>query len=52
MTKYIPMKERESLEYYKLVEHRELTTEFVSQTIADAKKCGFIVCHNHPHLVV
>ncbi len=46
--KYIPKEELETLEYHKLVEHREYTVEFLKQTIKDAKNCGFLVCHNHP----
>lgn len=48
ITKYIPKEELENLQYHKLVENRELTVEFIRQTVEDAKKCGFLVCHNHP----
>ena len=48
ITKYIPQEELATLQYHKLVENRAHTVEFVRQTIADAKKHGFIACHNHP----
>ena len=48
ITKYIPKEELENLQYHKLVENRELTVDFIRQTVEDAKKCGFLVCHNHP----
>lgn len=48
MTKYIPKKELKALEYHRFVENREYTVEFVRQTVEEAKKAGFLVCHNHP----
>lgn len=48
ITKYIPKEELENLQYHKLMENRALTVEFIRQTVEDAKKCRFLVCHNHP----
>ncbi len=47
-TKYIPKEELEKLEYHYLVEHREFSVPFLKKMIDDARKCGFLVCHNHP----
>lgn len=48
ITKYIPQEELKTLCYHKLVEERQYSVDFLKQTIEDAKKCGYIVCHNHP----
>ena len=48
ITKYIPKEELENLQYHKLVETRSYTVEFIKQTVKDAEKYGFLVCHNHP----
>ena len=47
-TRYIPQEELENLQYYKYVERRENTVEFIQEMIAYAKECGYLVCHNHP----
>lgn len=47
-TRYIPFDELKNLQYYKYVERRENTVEFIQEMIAYAKECGYLVCHNHP----
>ena len=48
LTKNIPQEELMKLDYYKFVEKREHTVDFIRQTIEDARECGYLVCHNHP----
>lgn len=47
-TKYIPKNELDNLEYHYLVENREFSVSFLKKMIKDAKKHGYLVCHNHP----
>jgi len=46
--KYIPKDEMDKVEYHYYVENREFSVPFIKQMIKDAKKHGYICCHNHP----
>ena len=48
ITKYIPEEEKKTLQYHYYVENRSRDVAFIKKMIADAKACGYIVCHNHP----
>ncbi len=46
--RYHTEEEKQNLDYYKYIESRPYTPEFINQAVADAKKLGFIACYNHP----
>lgn len=48
MTKYIPEEEKKTLQYHEFIENRSRSVDFVKKMVADGKKYGYIVCHNHP----
>lgn len=47
-SRFIPDEKKENLEYYKKVENRDHSIEFVQGIVKDAVAADYLVCHCHP----